>query len=106
MAASSFVACIFLPWWTITISVFIIAIVLHQDPKKSFLAGFLALFFLWAGLSYWISFNNDHLLAQQLSVLILQMKQPLAMVFITGIIGGIVGGLSALVGHYARNAMT
>jgi uncharacterized membrane protein YfcA len=105
MAAFSFVACIYFPWWTITIAVAFISIVLHQDAKKSFFAGFFALFFLWAGLNYWISMNNEHLLAQQLSVLIIKMKQPLALVFMTGFVGGLVGGLSAVVGYYARNAM-
>ncbi|MFM6924283.1 MAG: hypothetical protein ACKOU7_02185, partial [Ferruginibacter sp.] len=67
----SFAMCLFLPWWSIAIAAFVVAAIIPQKPFTSFLAGFTALFFLWGGLSFYISSNNDHLLAYKVSMLLL-----------------------------------
>ncbi len=46
-ALLSFVAGIFLPWWTIAPAALIVAMCIHQSPFRSWLTGFLALFLLW-----------------------------------------------------------
>ena len=66
----SFALCLFLPWWSIAIAAFIVAALIPQKPGRSFVTGFIALFLLWGGLSFWISNNNDHILAHKVSQLI------------------------------------
>jgi hypothetical protein len=101
-ALLSFVACLFLPWWSIAIAAFAVAALIPQSPGKSFLAGFTALFLLWGGLSFWISNNNGHLLAQKVALLILKMYNPFVLIFVTAIIGALVAGAAALSGSYLR----
>ena len=101
-ALLSFAACLYLPWWSIAITAFIIAVLIPQRPWKSFLAAFFALFLLWGGLSYWISNNNDHILAHKISLLILKMDEPYLLILATALMGALVSGFAALSGSYLK----
>lgn len=96
IALLSFAACLYLPWWSIAVAAFIVALVIPQHPGKSFLAGFLALFFLWGALSYWISSKNENLLAHKVSLLIFKMDNPYLLILATALIGALVAGFAAL----------
>lgn len=98
----SFAACLFLPWWSIAIAAFVVAALIPQKPFKAFLTGFIALFLLWGALSFWMSNNNNHILAHKVSQLILKMDNPYLLILATALIGAIVAGFAALVGSYLR----
>ncbi|MFM2327560.1 MAG: hypothetical protein RIR31_1762 [Bacteroidota bacterium] len=98
----SFAACLYLPWWSIAIAAFIVAALIPQHPSKAFVTAFLALLLLWGGLSFWISNNNEHLLAHKVSVLILKMDNPYALIFATALIGALVAGFAAMSGSFLR----
>jgi hypothetical protein len=103
IALLSFAACLFLPWWSIAIVAFVVAAVIPQKPGKSFLAGFLALLFLWGGLSYWISSANQHLLAHKISILLLKIDNPYYLMTATAFIGALVAGMAALTASFLRS---
>ena len=98
----SFAFCLFLPWWSIAPAAFLVAVLIPQKPVKSFLTAFGALFILWGGFSYWLSINNDHILAHKLSQLMLKMDNPVLLVLLTAFIGASVAGFAALAGSYLR----
>jgi hypothetical protein len=100
----SFTACLYLDWWAIAIAAFVVAALIPQKPGKAFLTGFLALFLLWGGLSFWISNSNEHLLAHKVSMLILKMDNPYLLILATAVIGALVGGFAALTGAYLRRS--
>ena len=102
MAALSFAACLYFPWWCIAIVCFIVAVLIPQRAGIAFLCGFLALFILWAGLSFWISHNNAHVLAHKISVVILKKDDPNMLIIVTGLIGAIVAAFAALTGSLLR----
>ena len=104
MALLSFASCLFLPWWSIAIACFIVALMIRQRPGIAFITGFIALFLLWGGLSFWISNNNNHILAHKLSQVILQKDNPTLLIIATALIGAIVGGLAALTASFIRPA--
>jgi hypothetical protein len=99
----SFAACLYFPWWSVAIVSFLIILFIPQRPGTAFLCGFFALFILWAGLSFWISNNNDHVLAHKISLLVLSVDNPFLLILITGLIGGITGGLGSLAGGLSRS---
>ena len=103
-AVLSFAACLFLPWWSIAIAAFVVAVLIPQHPGKAFITGFAALFFLWAALSYWMSVKNEHVLAHKISLLILKMDSPYILILATALIGGLVAGLAALSGSLLRKS--
>ena len=100
----SFAACLFLPWWSIAIAAFVVAALIPQKPFKAFLTGFISLFLLWGGVSFWISNNNDHILAHKVSQLLIKMDNPYLLILITAFIGALVAGFSALAGSYLRKS--
>jgi hypothetical protein len=102
IALLSLAACLYLPWWSIAVIAFIVAAAIPQKPGKAFLAGFIALFLLWGGLAWFISSNNDHILAHKVSLLILKQDSPGILVTITAFIGALVAGLAALSGSFVR----
>ena len=103
-ALLSFAACLYLPWWSIAIAAFIVAALIPQHAGKAFLTGFLALFLLWGGLSFWISNNNEHLLAHKVSVLILKTDSPYRLILATALIGALVAGFAAMSGSFLRKS--
>ncbi len=105
-ALLSFALCFFLPWWVIAFAGFLVAFVIPQKAGLAFVAGFLALFFLWAGLSYWMSTANNHLLAHKISLLFIKVDNPILLIVTTGIIGGLVAGFGSLTGRLTRKLFT
>ena len=98
----SFAACLYLPWWSIVVVSFLVTALIPQNPGKSFLSGFIGVGLLWAALSFYKSYQNEHLLAHKVSVLILKMDNPYALIFATALIGALVAGFAALTGAYIR----
>ncbi len=104
IALLSLAACLYFPWWSIAIVAFVVAAAIPQKPGKAFLAGFTALFLLWGSLSWYISSNNQHLLAHKVSLLILKMDAPYLLITVTALIGALVAGLAALSGSFVRKS--
>jgi len=102
MAVLSYIAGLFLPWWSIALVPFIVSVLIPLKPGKAFLCGFVSLFLLWAGLSYFISNNNGNILAQKISQLMIFMNSPILLILFTGLISGLVAGFAALSGSYLR----
>jgi hypothetical protein len=98
----SFAACLYFPWWSIAIVSFIVATLIPQPPGRSFITGVAAIYFLWTALAFYISFQNDHVFAHRISVLILKMDNVLLLVIVTATIGSLVAGFGALSGSYFR----
>jgi hypothetical protein len=102
IALLSMAACLYFPWWVIAIVAFIVAALIPQKPGWSFLAGFTALFLLWGLLAFYLSSNNNHILAHKMSQVVLKKDSPLLLLFATAIIGALVAGFAALAGSYVR----
>ena len=98
----SFTSCLYFPWWSIAVTSFIVAVAIPQSSVKSFLTGFLALFMLWAALSFWISVNNDHILAHRVSLLVFKIDNPYLLMLVTALVGGLVASFAAMTGSYCR----
>lgn len=101
-ALLSFVAGIFLPWWTIAVAALIVAVCIHQSPFRSWLTGFLAIFLLWGGLAIWIDIRNLHILSSKLAEILPLGGSSVLLVLITALLGAMVGGMGALTGSYIR----
>lgn len=95
-------ACLYLPWYMIAVAAAAVSLAVPQKPLHAFGAGFTALFLFWAGLAAFISIKNEHILAHKISLLILQIDSPVALIVVTGIIGGLVAGFASLAASYIR----
>lgn len=96
VALFSFIAGKYLPWWSIAVVAFVVALCIPQSLGKSFLSAFAGIFLLWAVLAWWIDFKNDHLLSGKIAQLFGLGEGSVALVLITALVGAVVAGFASL----------
>ncbi|WP_336514060.1 hypothetical protein [Pollutibacter soli] len=104
-ALLAFALGLYLPWWSIAIASFAVAVFIHLKPGFSFLSGLIALFLLWGTMAWARSAANQDILANKMSVLVLKTENSLLLVLVTALIGALIGGLAALSGSLLRSVM-
>jgi Na+-translocating ferredoxin:NAD+ oxidoreductase RnfD subunit len=87
----------FLPWWTLAIGSFAVAYFSGNKSYLSFAAGFLGVAILWLGMAYYIDSSTHSILTEKVNKLL-----PLNSFLLTALIGGLIGGFSALTGAFAK----
>jgi len=100
----AFVAGIFLPWWSVAIAAFLVALLIHQRAGRAWLSGFLGVFLLWGGFAFWISMKNEDILASRIAGVLPLGGNAILLVLLSAVIGGLVAGLAAMSGSYLRTS--
>jgi hypothetical protein len=90
-------------WWVGAIIAFVAAIIAGKTPGRSFLSGFLAIALAWMLLALFKSIPNDHILAGRVAAMV-QLPGWIWVLIVTCLIGGLVGGFSALSGLFIKHA--
>jgi hypothetical protein len=86
-------------WWLIGIAAFFVGTLTgSKSGTHSFFIGFLGIMLLWASIAFYKSFPNEFMLAEKMSKIFF-LESPFAILGITALIGGIVGGFAALSGN-------
>jgi len=98
----SFAAGLYLPWQSMALVSFLMAVFMHQKPGMAYLTGFVSMFLLWTLLAWWIDAQNDHILSARMATLFPLGGSSLLLILVTGLVAGIIGGLAALTGSYLR----
>lgn len=93
-----------LPWYLFALTSFLVAIAIPQKPGKAFFTAFLALFVLWIALALVKDVPNQHLLSVKVAQILPLKGSFIALLFITGIVGGLIAGFAALTGSYVRKS--
>lgn len=94
----------YLDWWSIAIASFSVAALIPQRPLLAWLSGFLGLFLLWGGLSFFINQNNGGVFAAKIANILPLGGNVFLLIFATAFIGALVAGFAALSGSYLRKA--
>jgi len=101
MILAGLLAAQFLPWWSVVLVCFIAGAMLNMKSWKSFLCGLLAIFLLWGLSAGWDFHHGSYVIANRMGDL-LGGVSGVAMMFITALIGGLLGGLGSMSGGYFR----
>jgi hypothetical protein len=99
----AFVLSLFLPWWSIMIASLFSAMLVPLKRAAVFFVPFLAILLFWAGYTYVLSSANDFTLAKKISELLMLGGNPYLLILVTGVIGGLAGGMSAVLGKQFRS---
>lgn len=99
----SYLGGLFLPWWSVAIAAFLVSVTIPLPPARAFFNGFLAVFLLWLALAFFMDVRNDHIMANRMSELILQVRNPILIGVVSSLIGGITGGLGSLCGSLLQS---
>ena len=93
------------PWWVVAVIAFAIALGTSlKTGGHAFVAGFVGVGMVWFLLPSWTYFSTGGILSTKVSVL-LKLPSPILLIGITGLVGGLVGGFSAMSGHYLQVAI-
>ncbi len=92
------IAQLFLPWWIIAVVAAIIGFFLGERPGKSYVYGFSGALILWSAYAYWLSAANAGILTGKMATLLGGILTGAQLIFFTGFIGGLVGGMGAMTG--------
>jgi hypothetical protein len=98
----SFAAGFYLPFWSAGLVAFLVAVFIYQKPGMAYLSGFASILLLWSLLAWWIDAQNDSILSSRMATLFPLAGSSALLILISGIVGAIVGGLSALSGSFLR----
>ena len=97
-----FAAGMYLPFWSAGLIAFGVAVLLYQKPGMAYLAGFLGIFLLWGALAWFIDTQNNSILSARMAALFSLGGSSSLLILVTALVGGIIGGLSALSGSFLR----
>jgi hypothetical protein len=92
----------FFPWWSIAIVCFGVGAWLNDSPGKSYALGMAAVTLLWSGYAGFLNNANGGLLASKISELFKGKVSGTQLIFVSGLIGGLVGGFATMTGAYFR----
>jgi hypothetical protein len=101
-ASLSFIAGIYLPWWSIALVAFGVALLVKQRIGMAYLSAFAAIFFLWGGLSFLLHFRNQGMLSEKIARLFPLQGQTILLILLTAFLGALVAGFAAMSGSSLR----
>lgn len=92
-------------WWAAAIIAFVATFYAGRTATQSFWSGFLAVASVWGIHALLKSVPNDHILADRVAKMV-HLPGWIWLLIITMLIGGILGGMSALSGLFVKRAFT
>ena len=102
IAALSFLAGLYTPWWSIAIIAFLIVLLIPQSIGRGFLSGFLGIFLLWGLLAFWIDVKNHSILSHRIAEIFPLGGSSVLLILVTALIGALVGGFAGMAGSSLR----
>lgn len=93
---------IFSAWWTLAPAALLISFLFAKTSKEAILSGFLTVFILWAGLALFRDVSNAGILTERIAAVLGAKGLAPFLFLISGLLGGIVGGLSSYTGYLLK----
>lgn len=97
---------VYLPWWIIGIVALLVEVTVGKGDATKFYSGFYGVAIPWIALAAYIDYNSDSILTVRILEMFKLPTYGFVMVIITGLLGGLVGGLSSTVGGWIRQAIS
>jgi hypothetical protein len=100
----TFIGGLYMPWWSLAIAAFLVALLIPQRAGKAFLSGFLGVFILWAALAWWIDMKNQGILSGKIAAILPLGGNSILLILVSALVGGLVAGFAAMSGSYLRSS--
>ncbi len=98
----SLIAGLYLPWWSIAMVAFLVALLIKQKIGWAYLSAFTAIFFLWGGLALLFHIRNKGVLTHKIANLLPLNGNAFLLITITALVGALVAGFAAMSGSSLR----
>ncbi len=89
------------PWWWPAVAAYAVGFWLPRSAGSAFASGFAGTALAWAGLAAFLDWRNQHLLSGRIALLF-HLPAGWATIALTGLLGGLMGGLGAWAGYALR----
>jgi len=89
-------------WWIVAIVAFLVELVFGKVDKLGFFSGFYGIAIPWMVLAFYIDYHNGSVLSNRVLDLFKLPRFGFVLVLVTGLLGGIVGGISSLAGSWVN----
>ena len=89
---------LFLPWWSVMLAGFISGLLISLKKASVFFIPFLAILLFWSIYAFIIGNGNNFILAKRIAILLPLGGNPYVLILVSGLIGGIAAGVSAVLG--------
>ena len=96
---------LFLPWWSVMTAALATALFIPLKKAAVFFVPFFAILLFWAVYTFMLSSGNDFTLAKRIAKLLPLGGNPYALMLVTGIIGGLAAGITAIFGKQLSLAL-
>lgn len=103
-ATLSFIAGLYLPWWSLALVAFLVALLIKQKIALAYLSAFTGVFLLWGALATLIHLRNNGVLTQKIARLFSLGDNTFLLILVTALIGALVAGFAAMSGSLLRKA--
>lgn len=104
IAVVTFLAQLIMPWWIVAVVAFVLGFALFDKGLQAFFSAFSAVFLLWSIYALVIDVRNEHILSARIAQLF-HLPNSIVLILVTGFVGGLVAGFSALSGRLIKNVM-
>lgn len=103
-ALLAFIGGLYLPWWSLAVAAFLTALLIPQRGGRAFISGFTGVFLLWGIMAWLFDFKNESILSAKIAAVFPLGGNPLLIILVTAIVGGLVAGFAAMSGSYLRSS--
>ena len=100
----SYVAQTYCPWWSAVIVAFFVEAILGKGDNTSFFSGFYGIAIPWMIISGYINAKSEAILTVRVLELFQLPQFGIVLIILTGLIGGIVGGIGSMAGGWIKHA--
>ncbi len=90
------------PWWVIALVAFYVGFWVYESPAKSFAYGTAAVTLLWVTVAMIQNSMNTGLISSSITGMLNGKVSVAQLITLTGVVGGLVGGFSAMCGTMLR----
>jgi hypothetical protein len=96
-----YLAGLYLPFWSLIITAFIVSAVIRTSLPSSFIAGFIAIFALWFFQAFLIDQETNSILTNRVAPIF--SMSNIGLILVTGLVGGLTGAFGATSGTLFTN---
>ncbi len=102
IAIVAMLAQLILPWWIVAVVAFVVSFFYNNHAMAAFGAGFLAVAALWLVYAAILDNASQSILSSKMAQLFPLPNNPVMMLLMAVIVGGLVGGMGAITGNRLR----
>lgn len=96
----------FLPWWGVMLAAFMVSAIVRLRNTSAFFVPFSAIALFWIVYALVLSSANDFILAEKIAILLPLGGNPIMLILVTGLIGGLAAGVAGVFGNQCRAAFS